>query len=135
MNFKRAIGYGVILWIFIFVEFSIVMFLPWFKDHTTAQYVANWVLLIPIVLLCAKWYFKAEIPTTKKGLLLGIIGLIVGTILDVVITIPFFVKSYSMYYGNWLMYVGFVEGILLATFAGYEFDGTYSKRENVEAKN
>jgi len=132
MNIKRALVYGVILWILIFVEFSIVMFLPWFKDHTKAQYVANWVLLIPIVLLCTKWFFKAEVPTTKKGLLLGIIGLVVGTILDMLITIPFFVKSYSLYYGNWMMYIGFVEGILLAAYAGYEFDGTYTKKKEVQ---
>jgi len=103
------------------------MFLPWFKDHNLRIHVALWVLEIPIMLLWAKMYFKTEMPTAKKGFYLGVFGLIIGLILDSVITVPFFVKSYALYYGNWLLYVGFAEMLILTTFAGWEFDGTFSK--------
>lgn len=127
MNIKRLLGYSVILWVIIFVIYSIIMFLPWFKDHNVRIQIAWWVLEIPIVLLWSRAYFKTVAPTWKSGLILGVVGLLIGTILDLLITVPFFVKSYAVYYGNWLMYVGFVEMIVLTIIAGAEFDATYSK--------
>jgi hypothetical protein len=89
---------------------------------------AWWVLEIPIVLFWCKIYFKKVAPTWKNGLILGVVGLLVGTALDILITIPLFVKSFSVYYSNWLMYVGFAEMLILTTLAGAEFDGTYSRK-------
>ena len=86
------------------------------------------------VLLMSKWYFKMDPPTIKKGFLLGVIGLVFGTFLDIVIIVPFFVKSYAVFYTNWLMYVGFVWTIILTTYAGYEFDATFSKPNLTEEK-
>lgn len=128
MNLKRAIGFAVLLWIIIFVVISIVMFLSWFKDHNLRIQVAWWILEIPIVLVWAKMYFKADPPTWKKGLYLGLIALIVGTILDTIITVPLFIKSYSMYFGSWTLYAGFVEMLVLTTLAGGEFDKTFTKQ-------
>lgn len=129
MNIKRAIGYGVMLWILIFVVWSIVMFLPWFKDSEMRIYVTHWILLVPMVLLLAKWYFKAVTPTLKRGLFLGLIGLVTGTVLDMLITVPLFVKSYALYYSDWRQWLGFALSILLCVIAGWEFDATYSKKE------
>ena len=111
------------------------MFTPWFKDSQTRVQATWWILEIPAILLLAKWYFKMDSPTIKKGFLLGVIGLVAGTMLDAVITVPFFVKSYAVFYTNWLMYIGFVWGIILTTYAGYEFDATYSKPNLTEEKN
>jgi len=127
MNLKRIIGYSILLWILIFVAYSIIMFLPWFKGNVERIQPGLWVVEIPLILLWSKAYFKKVAPTWKSGIILGIAGLLIGTILDLVITVPLFVKSYSMYYGNWLMYVGFVEMLILTTVAGAEFDGTYSQ--------
>jgi len=66
-------------------------------------------------------------PTTKKGFLLGIMALVIGLILDSIITVPFFVKSYSVYFSNSYLYIGLLEVLLLTTYAGYEFDSTYTK--------
>lgn len=129
MNIKRAIGYGVMSWVLIFVAFSVLMFSPWFRDGRTRIFVAHWILLIPIVWLLAKWYFKATPPTWKKGLYLGLIGLATGTVLDLVITVPLFVKSYAVYYGDWRLWTGFAWSVALCVFAGWEFDATYSKKE------
>ncbi len=134
MNLKRALVFGVLVWIVAFVVILILMFTPWFKESQLRIQIGWWVLEIPAVLLLAKWYFKMGLPTAKKGFLLGVIGLLTGTVLDMVITVPLFVKSYAVFYSNIWMYVGFVLMLLLTTYAGYEFDGTYSKPDLTEQK-
>ena len=129
---KRAIGFGAILWVFIFAIISIVMFIPALLDKDLYQFIILWVLMVPAVMFLAKWYFRTVTPTVKSGLKLGIIAVIVGTILDAAITVPFFVKSYAVFYTNIFMYIGVVWGIVLTTYAGYEFDTTYTQPE--EAK-
>lgn len=131
MNIKRAIGFGVMLWILIFVEVTIVMFIPALQDKVLTQHIIHWIVLIPMVLLLAKWYFKADPPTLKKGFFLGLIGLAVGIILDLLITIPLFVKDYG-FFADWKLWVGMAEAILLTTFAGFEFDKTFTKKEKTE---
>lgn len=127
MNIKRAIIFGMILWILIFVVYSILMFLPWFKDDSLRINLGLWVSQIFIVPLLCKWYFKLDPPTMKKGFLLGIMGLLVGTILDLVITIPISTKSYLLYYSSWMLWVGYVWVLVLCVFCGYEFDATFTK--------
>lgn len=126
MNIKRAVGYSILLWVIIFVVISILMFLPWFKNSQSSVQIAWWFLAIPVTLFWAKLYFKADPPTAKKGFYLGIIGLIVSTILDAVITVPLFVKSYSLYFGNLMLYVGYAELLVLCVIAGGEFDATFT---------
>lgn len=139
-NPKRAVGFGVMLWILIFVLISILMFTPWFKDSEMRIQIAWWVLEIPMVLLLAKWYFRVVEPTIKKGFLLGLTALVVGNILDLIITIPLFVSQqseqpYLEYYADWKMWFGFVLLLALTTFAGFEFDGTFTKKEELETKS
>ncbi|MBI4993261.1 MAG: hypothetical protein HZC26_03980 [Candidatus Magasanikbacteria bacterium] len=93
-----------------------------------------WILEIPVVLLLAKWYFKADPPTAKKGFLLGLIGLVVSMTLDAVITVPLFVKSYAAFYGSWQLWVGLVEILILCVLAGWEFDKTFTKQDLTEQK-
>ncbi len=128
MNIKRALGFGALMWIFIFVLWSIIIFIPALQDKETTQFVVYWVLLIPVVLLTAKWYFKADPPTLKKGILLGIIALVVGSILDAIITVPLFIEgNYGEFFLNKLMYIGYAWFLILTAYAGYEFDGTFTK--------
>ncbi|MBD3311179.1 MAG: hypothetical protein GF349_01625 [Candidatus Magasanikbacteria bacterium] len=130
MNLKRSIFFAVILWIFIFIIISVLMFLPQLQGNDLAINIVFWIILIPLVLLLAKWYFKKDPPNIKKGFYLGVITLIIGTILDLTITIPFFVHSYADFYSDWMMWFGFAELLVLTTFAGFEFDKTFTKREN-----
>lgn len=129
MNIKRAVGFGAMLWILIFVLLSILLFLPFLEGRTLAVHVIFWIFLIPIVLLLAKWYFKADPPTMKKGFFLGIIGVIVGIILDLIITVPLFIKSYDVFFTDWMLWFSLVEVVVLTTFAGFEFDKTFTKME------
>jgi hypothetical protein len=127
MKHKRAIITAVIIWLSIFIILSILMFLPFLKEKEMIQYFIFWVLLIPITLFSAKWYFRMDPPTLKKGLYLGLIILGVSLVFDIFITVPVFVKSYMIFFGNWRLYIGFSEIILLCTYAGWEFDDTYTK--------
>ncbi|MFH1286644.1 MAG: hypothetical protein ABII02_02745 [Candidatus Magasanikbacteria bacterium] len=127
MNIKRAIGFGVMLWVLIFIEVSAVMFIPSLENKIMTQHIIHWIILIPMVLLLAKWYFKVDPPTLKKGVFLGLIGLVIAIILDLIITVPFFVKDYG-FFGDWKLWVGMVEAILLTAFAGFEFDETYTAK-------
>ncbi|EKE07373.1 MAG: hypothetical protein ACD_18C00108G0001 [uncultured bacterium] len=66
-------------------------------------------------------------PTTKKGFLLGVFVIMTGLALDSIITVPLFVKSYGVYFSNVYLFIGLAEVVLLTTYAGYEFDATYTK--------
>ena len=139
MNFKRTLLFGVLMWVFIFIIISILMFLPFLQGKEMTQNVVYWVLLIPLTLLLAKWYFKMDPPTLKKGFLLGVAGLVVGTILDLAITVPLFVgpqqggyvAGLNVFYTAWEMYVGFAILLASTTFAGFEFDGTFTKQSKM----
>ncbi|MBI5222403.1 MAG: hypothetical protein HY980_02815 [Candidatus Magasanikbacteria bacterium] len=128
MKLPRAVIFGATLWIAAFVVISIVMFTPWFKENMLRVMVVWWILEIPVVFLLAKWYFKADPPTIKKGLLLGLIGLVVSMALDAVITVPLFVKSYAAFYGDWKVWFGLIEVLILCVLAGGEFDKTFTKQ-------
>jgi len=132
MDTKRALTFGVLFWVFVFVLWSIIMFMPFLKGHATTQYIVWWVVEIPLVLLLAKWYFKQRKPNLKEGFMLGIIALLVATVLDMAITVPLFVKSFGKFYGDWRLYVGLVEMLFLTTLAGWEFDGPVARTEKVE---
>jgi hypothetical protein len=135
MNIKRALAFSLMLWAFIFVAWSIVMFIPALKDKLTAQHIVNWVLLIPMALLLAKWYFKKDSPSVKKGLYLGFFSLVIGAILDLAITISLFIgpqqggymAGLTYYYTRWELWVGFVWFLVLMIFAGFEYDCTFTK--------
>ena len=131
MKHKRAIVAGIVVWFFIFVVLSILMFAPFLKEKDMVRYFVFWALLIPITLLSAKWYFRMDPPNLKKGLCLGLIILGMATFLDLIITVPFFVKSYVNFFGNWKLYVGLSEVVLLCAYAGWEFDKTYTTKNGV----
>jgi len=130
MNYLRAIGFGIVLWVVVFVVLSILFFAPFLEEKTGWQYGIFWVLLIPITLFAAKWYFQDKInPTPARGLALGIIGVIVALILDMIITVPLFVaidipylQVLSPFFGDWKLYIGLVEIVVLCLVAGSEFD-------------
>lgn len=129
MKHKRAIVTGIILWLLIFVVLSILMFTPFLKDRVMVRYTIFWLLLVPMTLLSAKWYFKMDPPNLKKGLCLGLIILAISIVFDLAVTVPVFVKSYAKFFSDWKLYFGLSEILLLCMYAGWEFDDTYTKLE------
>ena len=133
MNIKRSILFGVLLWAIIFVVLSLLMFTPFLAGKVLLWHIVFWVLLVPIVLGLCKWYFKENPPTMKKGVLLGVAALVIGIVLDMALTMPLFILpqggSYVAFYSDRMLYFGMAEVLILTTFAGVEFDATYSKPE------
>ena len=105
-NWFPATGWAILLWLLLFIEISVVMFgLNWSE---TAERIIWLILEIPLIGYCAFSYLKKYPNTFKDGIFLGIWFIIIGTVLDVIITIPIFVKSYSIFYSMWSLYAGFI---------------------------
>lgn len=117
MKILRAILSGLVIWALIFVEWSIMIFAPVLKDLGNWQYLIHYVVLIPIVLFGASYYYKSG--DKVNGLVLGLIMLVTGIILDAIITVPFFTSpqgvGYVKFFINPLMLIGFVEFMVITS--------------------
>ena len=74
------------------------------------QKIIHYILLIPITGLCAWLYYKTK--DKINGFLLGLLFLIIGTILDLAITMPLF-TGYSGFYLDPYLWIGFLEVIMI----------------------
>src|SRR3989338_1551826 len=126
MNYKRAIKTGVMLWLAGLVIFAGLVYAPVLAEKPLWPDIAFGILLAPLTLLLAKWHFKKDAPGLKKGIYLGLITLLVSLGLDLIFTIPVFVKSYSLFFKSGLVYWSSLEVFILFVFAGWEFDKTYT---------
>jgi amino acid transporter len=119
LNLGRATILGILLWVLIFVELSVLMFSGL---SNLIQKIIHFALLLVFALICGKIYFnKKNEDGWKEGFLLGVWMIIIGSVLDLLITIPFFVKSYETFYFQWSLWLGFVEVIILTTISGMIF--------------
>ena len=116
MKLPRAILTGTILWAIIFIEWSIIIFAPVLKDLGNSQWFIHYILLIPIVLLGASFYYKKA--GLVNGFLLGLVMLITGIILDAIITVPLFTKpqgtGYAGFYLSAWAVVGYAEYLIIS---------------------
>jgi len=144
MNLKKAALYGVLIWIFIFIVISIIIFIPALADKLTMQKVLNLTGVAILILIFGNSYFKKYPANFGQGLLVGTVWVIVSTILDLVITVPLFVKpkreSYGDFYSEWDIWVGLGIMILFAGIAAILFSKKESKSitettEKVEQKS
>lgn len=117
MNWKRGILTGILFWVLIFFEVSILMF-GFSLQAGTLYYIIHFIVLILLVLISALIYFQKAKPGWKQGLFLGIIYIIVGIILDSIITIPLFMKlDYSFLIRSDIL-IGYIETIVLCVIFG-----------------
>lgn len=137
MNYKRAVLFGIFVYLSAFVVIGTLRIL--FNGLLTANFTLPnvvfpiiWVLFIPIILLLSKWYFKEVEPTVKRGFLLGLVSVGVTLSIDLIGYSSLRLAGqdtavYAGLYGNWRFWITFGLVIVLCTFAGWEFDGTHSK--------
>ncbi len=130
MNIKRAILTGVYTYIISFVVFGLLSFFV--KDNVMLLYILNWIVTVPLVLLLAKWYFRKGKITIKTGFLLGLIIIGVGLSFDATFYILTILMQQSTeifdnMYKDWKFYLSVAEVVALTTYAGFEFDATYTK--------
>jgi len=117
MKLKRAISFGALLWVLIFFEVSILMF--GFKlEPGILYYTLHYIFLAALTFGVAWLYFKGKIEAgLQEGLLVGIVCLLTGIVLDALITIPLFVKSYS-FFADIYLWIGFLESIIIFGIIG-----------------
>ena len=118
MKLLRAILIGALLWVLIFVEWSILIFAPVLKDLGNWQFLIHYIVLIPIVIFGASYYYKSK--DKVNGFLLGTVMLVTGLVLDAIITVPLFVGpqgvTYSEFFFSLLMLIGYAEFLLISGF-------------------
>jgi hypothetical protein len=119
IKLKTATLWAAILWVLIFVEVSIAKFTPGLSGNDFLQKIIE-IILVPIfVLLCAYMYFNGEKASVKDGLMLAAWFLVIGTILDLAITVPLFLKSFTALYSQWNLWVGYIEAFVVCALYGY----------------
>ena len=113
MNILRGVLTGILLWVLIFFEVSILKF--GFKLAGQLYYFVHYLLLIILIWISASAYFKGRRikSDAKNGLILGILFVVIGVILDAIITIPLFVKSYAFFLDPYLL-AGLIETIVIS---------------------
>ncbi len=110
MKILRAILVGILLWVLIFVEISVVQI--GLQITGIVGYIIHYILLVPMGILCAWIYYRSKDKT--NGFLVGLVMLVTGIILDLVITIPLFMKwDYLGFYSDPFLWVGFLVALVV----------------------
>lgn len=120
MNWKKGLYFGALLWILIFFEVCILMFGFNLGEDDLAYYIAHYILVAILSIFVSLLYFKGKRirRNAVEGLTLGVYFVIIGIILDAIITVPLFVKDYSFFLNAGLL-VGYLETIVFAGIIGY----------------
>lgn len=118
MNIIRAIWTGAIVWALIFFEVSILMF--GFKlQPSVLYYVIHYILIAVFAFIFAYIYFNAKKVKANilQGLLLGLTWMVVGIILDTLITVLLFTKTFAFFLDP-MLWLGYLIVIAIATIKG-----------------
>lgn len=86
MNKIRAISTGALIWLFIFITFASLSYVPVIKHSLTQQALIVGVLIIPFAFLGASLFYKNG--NKLHGLVTSVIMSITAIILDALITVP-----------------------------------------------
>jgi hypothetical protein len=129
MKTFRAVIIGVIIWIFGVAAFSLSFYVPILENLELQANLALFIVVIPLVWLGSKQYYKKDNKT--HGMWVGITFFGVAAILDALITVPLLVvpKGGNHYIffsdpGFWL-----IGGVFITTAILYaHFKGTRNSR-------
>jgi len=119
-NLPLTLGLGVGLWVVMFLGVFALMVSPM---SDLVQKIGEIILAGVAGFVLAMLYFKKNPGDIKDGVVLWVAWLVIGTILDLLITIWFvkgsasYVEGLKMFYGMWSLWVSFVVmlgGIVLA---------------------
>ncbi|MCB0497424.1 MAG: DUF5367 family protein [Cyclobacteriaceae bacterium] len=118
MKISRAIISGALIWILVFLLFTLMSFVPVLKDSEFQQNLVLYVFLVPIVMLGASFYYKKGYGT--NGFILGLVMAAVGLVLDAVITVPYVIiphgGSYASFYLNIFLLITAIEFVGITYF-------------------
>ncbi|HRH23684.1 MAG TPA: hypothetical protein PK295_03565 [Candidatus Magasanikbacteria bacterium] len=145
LNLKRAIGFSVLFYIVSFILFALMSVVFGTSIDTKPneipllQCIVYLLSLIPAILVCAKWYFRKFQPSTQRGVLLGIVALIVSCVFDLVLVTTSMpdgggIEMLGSLYTDWKFFATIVILVGTSAYAGFEFDRTYTFEEGALRK-
>ena len=93
MDYLRSIKAGFVVWTLAIVGYTTSYFIPVMEDVELQSNIVLMVILVPVVIIGAKYYYKNG--NTTNGLKVGIGMFITAGILDAIITVPFLIMPYG----------------------------------------
>lgn len=127
MNLSRAFLSGIIVWIAIFLAFTIMSFIPTLKGAETIQTFVVYLLLIPILFLGLNFYYKKG--QSNNGFQVGLIIILTCLLLDALITVPFVIIPHGGDYTSFFINPLFVFMGLEILLISFGYWTTKVKRE------
>jgi len=113
-NYLKAVLSGVLVWVMIFVLWTLMDLVPALYDNLTLEWIIAFVLSIPIVVLAASLHHKEH---DMNGFLLGLIFVVVTIILDALITVPLLSAGepliYVEFFSDWVGGLWYAEILLI----------------------
>ncbi len=107
MNKIRAILAGALVWVFVYMTFMVLAYVPIIKDSMNQQSLIMSILIIPFALLGASIYYKNG--NKDNGFIIGIIMVVTALTLDALITVPLVFMpnggSYQSFYAYPLLWL------------------------------
>lgn len=120
---KKALLFGLLWWVIVFVEVSIVGFTPGLATMGEFGFTLlpvgvaiHFAVVTLLAWFLARFYFRKGGANLREGIRAAAVMSVVGLLLDAVITVPFFVKSYEHYYSKWTLWAGLL--VFVAAFVG-----------------
>jgi Family of unknown function (DUF5367) len=108
MNKLRAILIGALVWLFLFITFALLGYVPVIKDSLNQQAFIVGILIIPFATFGAFIYYKNG--NNENGFIVGLIMVVTALVLDALITVPLLeipsgrsYQSFFTYFGLWIL--------------------------------
>jgi len=124
MKWKLAAVLAIVFWLLMFAR---TVFLPLAGLDIIVQIVVHGVMAAVLAFAFGYIYCFKDKGTFKSGFLFGAFAIIIGLILDTLLTVPFFVKGYD-YYLNPVLWIGFAVILVVAGLSG-KYRGKKSERK------
>ncbi|MEP3372479.1 MAG: DUF5367 family protein [Maribacter dokdonensis] len=112
MKLTRAITFGILIWIIGVSLYAFSYYVPMLENAEQQANIWLSIVVVPIVWLGAKLYYKNGVHT--HGLITGLVFFTISAILDALITVPFTILPYGGSYNDFFVDFGF-------WFIGLEF--------------
>lgn len=107
LNNSRAISVGALVWVCIFIAFSVLSYLPVIKDSLEKQALIVALLIVPFATFGAFLYYKNG--NKGHGLVVGLVMVATAFSLDALITVPLMEipngRGYQSFFSYPLLYL------------------------------
>jgi len=124
MKVLRALGFGALLWVFLFFEVSVLMFGLKLEQGSTNFLIIHYIAVTLLLGIASLLYFRGKGIRAGfcEGVIAGFLFLIAGLVLDSIITIPLFILpaggSYGAFFLTSWMLLGYLETLVVPGVIG-----------------